>query len=598
MYWNFLVIVLCLLLVAILIWREVKRRNKLWLAARIIASVLSIISLACLALPITIPHTLKETNSASSILITEGYDDDSIRRILHDNPGAKVYTTDKNIKYSKATYTPDVNTINSDNSAPIHIVGFGLRESELNLLKKSSILLHPSNIKNAITSVTWRQKIVLGGPFIVQGRFNNTASSPVKIVLSGFNTNLDSTTIAANKASNFQLTTIPKHLDKAVYNITVLSSTDTLENEPVPIEVNSTQPLSILMLASSPDFENKFLKNWLSANRYKLVVRTTITQNKYDKEYLNMSPISSDRITPSLLNNFDVIIADASTLKSLPASDLATVKNYIDNKGVGLIVKADTLIASSAFYSRSFPLIETRDSIGHVVKLNVNDTGLTSTLKIEQPLYIRTVAGTQPLIKDQQSRVVASSKLQGSGKVILTTVNNSFSWQLAGNTQDYSSYWTLLLTQAAKKVPLEEVWSVSPSISQVDQEVHLKLQITKPGIPQVQAGADVVPMEQHPFLPYKWTGTYWPQKTGWKPLINQQGATTWWYVYDKNDWKGVIATDKIRATKRYAADHPFNSTELSISTTKTTTEIPKTYFFILFAISAGFLWFEKKFNNK
>jgi hypothetical protein len=114
----------------------------------------------------------------------------------------------------------------------------------------------------------------------------------------------------------------------------------------------------------------------------------------------------------------------------------------------------------------------------------------------------------------------------------------------------------------------------------------------------VQARADELAMEQNYLLPYEWNGIYWPTKTGWQPLINNPGITTWWYIYDTKDWKGIKAMDKIRATKRYAATHPLSSNQPSIATSKTTTEIPKIYFFILFVISAGFLWFEKKFNNK
>jgi hypothetical protein len=600
MYWNITVIVLCLLLLLFLLWKEIKRPNKLWLTVRIIASTLCITSLACLALPLTIKQTAKAGNMASYILLTEGFNNDSVRSFLKDNSNAKIYTTDKKINSFNATYIPDATRFETPvNDKIIHVFGYGMNESDLKLLKNTPIIFHPSNVVNAITNIGWQQKLNSGEQLIVQGSFNNPNSSTVKIILSGFNTNLDSVSIAAKQLSYFQLKTTPKNLDKAVYSINIMQGKDTVESEAIPVEVSSTQPLSILVLATSPDFENKFLKNWLTQNEYKFAVRTTISKDKFDKEYVNMPATSLDRITPTLLDKFDILIADASTLSTLYASDLACIRNSVVNKGTGLIVKTDTIVNSSSFYSSSFPLIAIKDSIQHTVKLSLSDTSeQTSPLKIEQPVYIKDVAGTQALVKDQQAHIIASNKMVGAGKVILTTLANTYSWQLSGNNKDYSSYWSLLLSKAAKKIPLQEVWSVSPMLPQVNQEVHLQLQTSSPNIPQAQVGQDAVYMEQNIYLPYQWTATYWPTKTGWQPLMNNGGSTAWWYVYDSKDWKGVKAMDKISATKVYEREHHYNGSSPSTITTKITTEFPKIYFFIIFLICAATLWFEKKFNNR
>ncbi|MEO6454135.1 MAG: hypothetical protein ABIN97_08695, partial [Ginsengibacter sp.] len=367
MYWKLIIIALCVLLLIFLVWKEIKRENKSWMPARLIASALEVISLIFLALPFTINQKQKTSNFNTAILLTEGFNSDSAQKILTAERDAKIFTTDRDIKAFNAAYITDVTafTEGSYNPKAIHIFGYGLNENELNLLNKTPVIFHPAIVENSIINIDWTQKLKPGEPLLVQGRFNNATSLPAKIILTGFNTNLDSVIVAAKYTSCFQLTATPKHLDRAVYSVTVISGNDTLESEPVPVEVKITQPLSILLIAAYPDFENKFLKNWLTKNEYKFAVRTSISKNKYDRQFVNIVPAPIDRITASLLEKFDIIIADASALTALPASDISIIRNYIETKGAGLIVKTDTSGNSSAFYLKSFPLIEVRDSVQH-----------------------------------------------------------------------------------------------------------------------------------------------------------------------------------------------------------------------------------------
>jgi hypothetical protein len=45
------------------------------------------------------------------------------------------------------------------------------------------------------------------------------------------------------------------------------------------------------MLSASPDFESKFLKNWLSENGYAVALRSAISKDKFNSEYINIKPV-------------------------------------------------------------------------------------------------------------------------------------------------------------------------------------------------------------------------------------------------------------------------------------------------------------------
>src|SRR5215210_7862980 len=105
--WNYVIIVMSLMLLCFLLWKEVTRANKLRLIWRITASVLAVVSLACIALPVIL--TVKETVTASkeAILLTDGFNNDSIKSFLNNtSKHYEVYTTDPGVLQSTQSFKP------------------------------------------------------------------------------------------------------------------------------------------------------------------------------------------------------------------------------------------------------------------------------------------------------------------------------------------------------------------------------------------------------------------------------------------------------------------------------------------------------------
>jgi hypothetical protein len=222
----------------------------------------------------------------------------------------------------------------------LHIFGYGLESDELKSLKNKNLIFHPTALKNGVSSISWPEKIRSGEQLLVQGKYNNTSRPEVKLILQGLGTNLDSVTIRKDTWNNFELKCIPKHLDKAVYSLIALADKDTLSREKLPVIVKERESMRILILASAPDFENKFLKNWLAQQGYSLSVRTSISTAKYNTEFLNSRKNDLNRINTTLLNDFDILIGDMSELSRLSKLENQAVQNQV-NQGMGLIIKAD-----------------------------------------------------------------------------------------------------------------------------------------------------------------------------------------------------------------------------------------------------------------
>ncbi|HEX8331648.1 MAG TPA: hypothetical protein VF622_03450 [Segetibacter sp.] len=597
--WSFIVIGLSLLLLAFLIWKEVNRNNKARLLWRVLSSILAVVSLACIALPIYYGKIIKSNSSNNVILLTEGFESESVTALLKANDKAPVFTLDDKLVASRKFNTKLVSRLSSirkiqkDVSA-IHVYGNGLEADELTDLDSMPIVFHPAKQVTGITTIHWTDKLKTGDKLYIQGSFNNASSSTLKMVLKGFNTTLDSIKINPNKYQTFELTTIPKHAGRSVYSLVVLDGKDTVSNESIPIQIEQGEPLKILLLSSSPDFENKFLKNSLGQKGFKTVTRTLISKGKFTKDFLNTDPLNVDRITPALLSNFNIVIAHATELSSISKGELGTIGSFVATKNLGLIVRASNK-SSNAFYSNRFPVASISGSQQQQIRLHLQDTSASfQALSIESPLSIRVQNGTQPLVIDKQNRVFVNSTLYGSGKIIFTTINNTFNWMLAGNQKDYEELWSEILNKSAGKKPLDETWSVSPSLPRVDQPTTISVETNRTDIPIAQVAGTSVYLKNDPLLPYNWSGIFWPTKAGWQPTIQLNGSTFWWYAFDKNDWKTVDAFDKTTRTKQYAfSNQPSATTGKRLDKTHQT-EFPKIYFFLLFLICCGYLWFENK----
>jgi hypothetical protein len=588
MNWTYIVLIICCLAAVFAVWKEYKRAEKTHLILRIMASLLAIIALGCIALPINYSKDVIERDDHSVVLLTAGFEPDSLTNYRN----SKLFTTDKAIekKYPKAKLIR-MEELRNDSPAitKMHVFGYGLTETELNQLDNLPVVFHPALAPEGITATSWNQKLKAGETLRVQGRYKNDSSKPVKLILKGLNSGLDTATIPAKTYTDFELTAVPKNAGRAVYHLQVTSGTDTLANENLPIQIDPIKPLKILILSASPDFETKFLKNWLSENGFSVAVRSAISKDKFSSEYVNMQPLKIDHLNNGLLDKFDLVIGDLSVLKS----ESVLLNWQVTQKGLGIIIRADSSSKAASWLQNDFPVekINVKESPSVFVFIN-GKKGKSAGLKIE-PVFIRSKVGTQPLVNDMQNRILANSSLAGAGRLVCTTVNNTSGWVLAGDKDDYSAFWSLLISKAARKTPDNENWSVGSQLPVLNEPVQLQLETSSnPG--QIKSDNSIVAPAQNPLMAFEWVNEYWPSAAGWHSIKQNNGQPAWWYAYGKNEWKGVKACKKIADTRKYVSDnYIFNSVTKPIHQ-KLRIEVPKIYFYLLLLVACTFLWVEGK----
>ena len=296
MEFRFFVYIICGILGLLLIFKEFNRGKSANLTLRILASLFLVISFAFLMVPLTYETVLNKSINELNI-ITAGTNLDTIVKI-----NGKKYDLDSNLflerKKLKINHIEDLAYYLQENKdiKKVNIYGYGLAAEELEILKDYQITFHPAIIPAGIISASWKRKISATENLNVQGVYNNASDKDVKLKLLGLGATLDSIIIKSNTKSNFSFIHQPKQSGLAVYQLIAFKGNDTLSVDPIPFEVKPKKVIQVLLLASFPDFEYKFLKNWLYEKQYQVVFRSQISKDKYTSDFLNTKVVDVSSI--------------------------------------------------------------------------------------------------------------------------------------------------------------------------------------------------------------------------------------------------------------------------------------------------------------
>ncbi|HQS52970.1 MAG TPA: hypothetical protein PLN99_13850, partial [Daejeonella sp.] len=283
---------------------------------------------------------------------------------------------------------------------------------------------------------------------------------------------------------------------KAVYALIGITEKDSILNENVPVFVQVQAPLKVLILSSSPDFENKFLKNWLFENQYSIAVRSAISKSKFSTEFLNSTRINLDRITPSVLENFDVLISDPNELSALSRAENQAIQNQLSN-GMGLIMIADSIPEAEGFFNRIFETKALVRADEKTISLSWDDYNTKKmSLGLSGSFRILPKDGNQALVMDDKANIIVSSKLSGRGRILLSSITDTYTWILGNDLKSYSSYWSELIGNVARKKELSSVWALKDPLPALNQETSIIIETGSDSIPVARSEAELLKFEQ------------------------------------------------------------------------------------------------------
>lgn len=588
----YLLLAACLLLglgLLLTAWRRPDRRR---LALRLLASLLAPLALWGTVYP---PQRAVPAARAEAILLTPGYQPDTLRQLLrHLGVGTPVwaYGTRPPVR-ARALGSLLKLTEQRPALHRVHVLGEGLATNELPTLGRLAVVPHAAPAYAGIQAAGWSQHLTLGQRFEVEGTV--TGAGPTWVSLQAEGAGRDSVRLPAG-SGGFRLSYQPKVAGLARYALRLRRAGQPATTEPLPLKIVPATLPPVLLLAAVPGFEFKFLKNSLAAAGRAVALRTTVSRGLVQTEFLNQPAQPLDHLTPTLLARYAVVVADAATLASLPASESQALRAAVQQGRLGLVLLADAAALPAAMPARADFVVRPLPTAGAVAQ-PLTWPEAPAPVRALLPALLRPNGALQPLITGPGGVVVAASRRVGLGAAVVSVVPETFRWALQGQTAAYTSFWSQLLTAATPPPAPAATWLALGRWPRPQQPLTLRLAGARPAsLPTVQplAGGPAVALAlaQDTRLPEWSTAEYWPAVAGWHQVHGPGRAVHSFYVYDSAAWRGPELWARQQALAQRGALFGLGVAASAITTVPQ--PWPVGWFFGLFLLAAGFLWLEEK----
>ncbi|KAA3440616.1 hypothetical protein [Rufibacter hautae] len=590
-----ILLVFAALLGAWFTWLAVRRPDRRRLLWRLLATWGVV---ACLVLFLAPPKITRTYNATEAILLTEGYHADTLNALLKRlRPKPQVYAF--GVTGEKARQVTDLATFRRQHPSvrTLHVLGYGLPAEELAMLDSLRLMNHLSNLPAGVLTASWPQEITLGDVVSVQGRFHGSPERKMTLYLQAAGKPRDSAEIRKGADQTFSLRFTPKTAGRFVYALRWKDTDDSLRQENLPVIVKAPRQLNVLVLSSAPSFEGKFLKNALAQRGHSVAIRNQVSQGIYSTEWVNLPSQNLNRLTPALLQKFDVVLLDDVTLQRLSPPEKQALQQSVRQQGLGVLTSVSQKSPKpiTFFTEGVFRLISDKPARTGALRWP-QQTSTQAVLPLSNTI-LQPKEGQQPLAWEQnptQASVVRSRK--GLGQVGISLLPETFPLALEGKETLYQQYWATVLTALAKPEEASPItWLTSSQPFQEQQPLSF---LTAAPLTKASFQAESARDQQSAI--YENTdvkdaaysqGMIYPQVAGWHTLKLNEKTEAPVYVHPSSGWRTQFLQMQQKAFLQASSQNTVNA-----HTQMTQQAEPISLWIIGSVLVAllGYLWLEEK----
>ena len=594
-------------------WRRSNRQHLTW---RLLATVLAVATLALLARPTPAsdtPYAISEavlwTAGNSPAPLDEGH---LPQFALPDTVGAP----------PQATVLPDVGLLRRrfPYLRTLQVFGDGLDPAELPALDGLRVVFHsphqPAPKHPGVSFLSCPRELPLGESLVVQGRVAGLppgTNVPVSLESpDGNKTEASTTTADSHGEAAFNLQAAPlSAAGRFVWQLRVSSITELLG-----VSVVLPALPRILVLEGEPHFETAALRHWFEAAGGTFTVRTQV--GKANTRFAAAQPTTPEfaAVNAETFAGYDLVLTDGQALAALHPEERAALTTAVDQTGLGLLVRADASALPPDtpnvppellpfFPWKLTPVGETPFTDERPVRPRW--PGQTSPSEIPvtaAPFALDLTPDQDRLVSDREDHTLVAAFHQGRGQMAVTLLRATTRWQRENEPGAFAVYWSFLFSRLARPSEAASHWSLVNGESGpafVDHPLELRWsgpenQFPSPGRITTLEEPDgaTLPLVQSSREPNDWRGTFWPRRAGWHRVIAASGGTSFdFYVHPASDWPVLQADRRRAATARFAAFSAAPDLS-SLSVRSGEHRIPSAAWFVLFVLSAGYLWTERR----
>jgi hypothetical protein len=518
----------------------------------------------------------------------------------------------------------------------LKVIGDGLNKQQWQQLDPSSInglalAFLPSAKLLGLTELNWARELYLGQIMRLVGKLQKPLIDKGRYQLSLFyNKQLIASTLVADDGSfsletsakipglfKYQLVLNKQGIESSSDNTTekasgislnemMLSNAELIEDIAFSV-IGSSKP-SVIIKQSSPSFETRQLKHWLSRASSPVKVITKISKNKWSQQRINIAesdklvskPLTSHQLTTSLLNDADLLILDSRALVNLALAELSALELAVE-KGLGLYINIDEsilqtskLLEEKSHLLAGFSFQPVALNNNKVIPLWPGQSGFDA----ENPVMARAVAvniaaeHAQMLVESTDGRQLVVSQPFGLGNIVISTLTQTYPWALEAGEVFYSQYWQTLLSKVTRVNSTRWLAATPDNLTLIKQLTKVCLVSSNKRIysPEIN-------LSDFPLSNYKKCGLVISNEAGWVKLqaldenkvrLAEQAR----YIYPQSSFKAWQQADMHKLSANNSVESSFSTHKVAVAEQYQT--INKHYLWLIFLLSITFLWLERK----
>ncbi len=560
----------------LLLWTEWKQQHR-FLILRTLSILLLMLSIA----GILLRPKYRSEKSSSIILLTPGYSERKVDSLVQaTGPTLIVMHTDNTAPYKNSRLLP-YHDLPERGKEIRSVVGQGLPLYALDLIESWDFDFIPASLPKGITSLIVPPVCRGNRKNFVSGIFNSD-SDDVRIYLNGPGGKEDSVHLAHKGLNNFNFSFTPKQSGNLVYSLSIEDGRSASHQEKLPIHVKEERSLNILIIQHYPTFETQYLKNFLSSKNQSVVVRNQLSKNNFRYEYINHDHIQTNRLTNQLLTNFDLLIIDQGALETLSLAEKNILKKSI-HSGLGVLNLSEKFKNQDANALMPFKTISIKTDTS-IIKIGSKSFNLPASR-----MRVVSDPSIAPIQKDKRG-ILSGYTHVGAGKIAFQFLQETYRLMLSGDSASYSELWTPFIEQVARpQLKDSRIKIVTPFPRYQNEPIDMEIISSKENLSLLDDSTQL-PLVEDINIDEIWYARNWADSPGWHTLHTDDETSLPYYISREDEWKSLSVANQLRANKILRN----TSSEKTLKEITTWKEVSSLLFYLIFLVSAGFIWLSPK----
>ncbi|HGM7287005.1 hypothetical protein [Stenotrophomonas maltophilia] len=438
-----------------------------------------------------------------------------------------------------------------------------------------------------------------GARFDVQAQARGAAKAKAEL-LDPADSVVDRTDVAED--GRVKLSGIARAEGRSVFQLRLLDADGhVVDSVPVPQQTLPAAPLRLLVRASAPGPELKYLRRWVADAG----IRVQVQADTGAGVSVGDGAVALDAAS---LARSDLLLLDERSLAALSAGQLAAVRQAL-REGLGVLVRgAGAPSASARQRLRDLGLPVQGDGSSHALELpgdgdsavlaarrgplaagtlptgygeEADRSSHNAPLPVLEALALQ-APGSTALLQDGTGKAVGGWRAAGKGRIGLLPLTDSWRWVLAGRDDRHGELWSgVVATLARAQGSADALWSPQPISWAGERQalcgVQAPLQVFN------KRGDDVPLIVDGATSALRCVG-WWAREAGWQRL-QHGGSVVWRYVFDPKDAPTLHRQAMIDATTRaLAASTPADASVMQ------PVAGPRWPWWLAFVLCASLLW--------